>query len=60
MCSEDAKVREYLFKNIEWNRYRRIVINYPDIAWENRESPGEHLFRTCTDEDKVVIHERID
>jgi 4-amino-4-deoxy-L-arabinose transferase-like glycosyltransferase len=59
LYDKDAKVREYLLKNIEWDRYRKIVINYPDIPWENRESPSEHLFRTCTDEDKVVIHERI-
>jgi 4-amino-4-deoxy-L-arabinose transferase-like glycosyltransferase len=60
LYDKDAKVGEYLINNIEWNRYRRIMINYPDIPWENRESPSGHLFRTCTDEDKVAIYERID
>jgi len=55
----DAKVRTYLTNNVEWNRYRAITINYPDIPWENRESPNGHLFRTYTDEDKVVIYERV-
>ena len=55
----DAKVRVYLANNVEWSRYRAITINYPDIPWENRESPNAHLFRTCTDEDKVVIYERV-
>jgi 4-amino-4-deoxy-L-arabinose transferase-like glycosyltransferase len=55
----DKKVAEYLIKNIEWDKYRKLTINYPDIPWENRESPDGHLFRTCTDEDKVVIYEKI-
>jgi 4-amino-4-deoxy-L-arabinose transferase-like glycosyltransferase len=53
------KMAKYLNNNIDWNRYRKIEINYPDIPYENREDPGEHLFRTCTTADKVVIHERI-
>lgn len=55
----DAKVRMYLTKNVEWDKYRKIILNYPDTPWENRESPDGHLFRTCTDEDKVVIYERV-
>ncbi len=55
----DAEVRKYLLKNVEWSRYRKIVLDYPDTPWENRESPDGHLFRSCTDEDKVVIFERM-
>jgi 4-amino-4-deoxy-L-arabinose transferase-like glycosyltransferase len=47
------------FNDIDFNRYRRIEINYPDIPWENREEPEEHLFRTNETEDKVAIYERI-
>ena len=55
----DARVRDYLVKNVEWSNCRAITINYPDIPWENRESPNAHLFRTYTNEDKVVIYERV-
>jgi 4-amino-4-deoxy-L-arabinose transferase-like glycosyltransferase len=59
VSSEDVRVKERLLKNIEWDRYRKIVLNYPDILWENREGPGNHLFRTRKNEDRVIIHERI-
>jgi hypothetical protein len=54
----DARVRDYLVKNVEWGNYRAITINYPDTPWENSESPGAHLFRTCINEDRVVIYEK--
>jgi hypothetical protein len=41
------------------NEYRKIELNCPDIQWENREDIADHQFKTCTDEDKVVIYERI-
>jgi len=61
VISKDSGGRlvEYLSSNISWDRYRKIELNYPDIAWENREDPGEHLFRTSTTAEKVVIYERI-
>jgi 4-amino-4-deoxy-L-arabinose transferase-like glycosyltransferase len=58
--SDDERVSNYLLNYTDWSKYRKITLNYPDISWENREDPFEHRFRTCTDEDKVVIHERID
>ena len=60
LCSEDKKVRRYLLKNIDRSKYRKIMLNSPDITWENREDPRNHLFRTRQNEDKVVIYERID
>jgi 4-amino-4-deoxy-L-arabinose transferase-like glycosyltransferase len=57
--SRDQRKLNYLLSHTDWLRYRKIVIDYPDICWENREDPLEHRFRTCTDEDKVVIYERI-
>jgi len=59
ISGEEKKVGKYLFDNIPVNTYRRITINYPDLAFENRESPREHLFRTDTAEYKVVIYERM-
>jgi len=59
ILEQSKPVVDYLLANIEWNRYRPIEINYPDICFENRESPDEHLFRTSATEEKVVIYERI-
>ena len=60
VSDKDRKVGDYLIDNIQWDRYRRIVIDYPDIMFENRESPGSHLFRTDKDEERIVIFERIE
>ena len=38
------------------SRYQRIVLNYPDIMWENRPDPGYHKFKTVSDWPKVVIY----
>jgi hypothetical protein len=40
-------------------KYKRIVIDYPDITYENREEPALHHFRTVVDEDRVVIFQKI-
>jgi hypothetical protein len=55
----ERKVGKYLLDNIPMNTYRGITINYPDLAFENRESPDKHLFRTDTTERNVVIYERM-
>jgi len=60
ICSEDTKVKKYLLNNIEWHRYRRIVLDCPDTPWENKEDPDKHYFRTSIYESRVVIHKRID
>lgn len=56
---KERKIGKYLLDNNPLNIYRGITINYPDLAFENRESPDEHLFRTDTKERKVVIYERM-
>ena len=38
--------------------YKRIVLDYPDIPFENREEPSLHRYRTYLNEDRVVIHQR--
>jgi len=39
--------------------YEKIVIDYPDIAYENREEPSLHRFRTVVNESRVVIFQKI-
>jgi 4-amino-4-deoxy-L-arabinose transferase-like glycosyltransferase len=38
--------------------YARITLDYPDTPFENREDPGQHLYRTATDVPKVFIFQR--
>lgn len=53
------EVREYLIENVPWDKYRGRRIDYPDILFENRETPWEHHYRTVKDEDRVVIYRRM-
>jgi hypothetical protein len=58
-ASKSQKTLDYLRENIPLQKLREITINYPDILFENRENPDEHLFRTDTTEPNVVIYERM-
>ncbi len=60
ICKKDFAVRKYLVENIPWNKYKPIVINYPDTTYENRESPDIHRFRTVTDESNIEIYQRVE
>lgn len=52
--------RDYLLREVPLERYRKIVLDeYPDIGFENRESPYEHQFMTARNEGPVVIYERV-
>jgi 4-amino-4-deoxy-L-arabinose transferase-like glycosyltransferase len=60
LSERDEQVAKYIKENISSEvRFRRITIDYPDIQFENRENPDEHLFRTNTEERNVVILERV-
>jgi 4-amino-4-deoxy-L-arabinose transferase-like glycosyltransferase len=59
ICEKDLAVRQYLLTNLNPAHYRKIVINFPDTPFENREDPAEHLFSTAVAEDRVVIYKRI-
>ena len=48
-----------LIPHLPRRNYERIVINYPDTQWENRESLAWHHFRTVDNEDRVVMYHRI-
>jgi 4-amino-4-deoxy-L-arabinose transferase-like glycosyltransferase len=60
ICEKDIAVRKYLVENISWQKYKPIVIKYPDTAFENRESLDEHHFRTVLNESRVVIYQRVE
>ena len=40
-------------------KYERIIINYPDTPFENRENLREHRFRTAIHEPPVILYKRI-
>jgi len=50
-----ARVKSFIMENIALERYDLIVIDYPDITWENNADPFWHQFRTVEDYDNVVI-----
>lgn len=56
---DDYKVREYLRQNVPWHKYQRIVIDYPDIPFENREDLKKRHYKTVQNQDKVVIYQRV-
>lgn len=60
VSEKDEAVKKYLLDNIPWNKYKTLVISYPDTMYENRESLDRHRFRTATDESKVIIYKRIE
>ena len=41
-------------------RYERVVLDYPDIRWQNRPDPNEHKFRTVRNAPRVEIYKRKD
>jgi 4-amino-4-deoxy-L-arabinose transferase-like glycosyltransferase len=48
----------YLARLVNLGNYQKIVIDYPDIAYENREGPRFHKFRTVKNEDRVTIYRK--
>ena len=44
---------------LQFPGYRKITLYYPDIAYENREDPEEHLFRTATNAPPIMIFKKI-
>ncbi|MCX6122463.1 MAG: glycosyltransferase family 39 protein [Ignavibacteriales bacterium] len=59
ICEKDEMVAEYLSAKLSLSKYRKLIIDAPDTPYENREDPQEHLYRTATEEDRVIIYERI-
>ena len=59
ISTKDAAVRRHLAQNVDWRRYQKITIDYPEIPFENRETPSEHKYRTEKDAERVVIYKRL-
>jgi hypothetical protein len=49
------RVRETLRRFVAEGDYQRYVIDYPDIASENREDPRQHRYRTTLNAPRVEI-----
>lgn len=58
MSEKDAEVRRYFMENLQRENYEIIKLNYPDIAFENREDPENHNFETVVRERRVQICKR--
>jgi hypothetical protein len=59
LCKYDYLFRRYLQKHLHEQDYRRIELDYPDVAFDNRETPEAHIYRSVTGAPPVVILERI-
>ncbi len=57
-CRGDFKVKQYFLQNIPFDKYRRIVIDYPDNLWGSGPYPERHRFATAEKEDRVVIYRK--
>ena len=57
-ANEDLRIRRRMHRQIATGRYSLRVIDYPDTAFENREDPALHRFRTGRDVDGVRIYRR--
>ncbi len=56
---KEAPVRDFLTRQLRTGHYERIVLEYPDTKWQNREDPATHLFRTAVSEPPVVLWRRV-
>ncbi len=59
ISEKDYAVMRYLLANLRAQDYNAIQIDCPDIPFDNRETPDEHLYRTVTGTPPVTIYQRI-
>jgi hypothetical protein len=59
LCPKDAAVHQYFDSHLRPQDYRRYVLDYPDIPFDNRECPDEHRYRTVRTGAPLIIWERI-
>jgi 4-amino-4-deoxy-L-arabinose transferase-like glycosyltransferase len=56
----DAYLKDFLTRNVDWDRYQLVELDCRDIPFENRPDPEYHKFRTVTEGlPAVQIHQRI-
>jgi hypothetical protein len=62
ISDKDAAVHEYIARHLQRDAYQRVELDLPDIPFENREDPSQHLYRSVTDPriEKVSIFRRVD
>ncbi len=56
---EDERIRHLMKQQLATGAYRLGVIDYPDTAFENREDPRLHRFRTAQDVPGVRIFRKV-
>jgi len=59
LTKRDYLVAEYLQHHLREQDFRRIKLDYPDVAFDNREDPVEHRFTTVKEAPPVVILRRV-
>ena len=59
MVKADGPFADYLNANIAWEKYEVITLDCPDIAFENREDPAAHQYRTVEIAAPVTILRRV-
>jgi 4-amino-4-deoxy-L-arabinose transferase-like glycosyltransferase len=55
----DGKVKQHLEQNLDRDNYRRILLNFPDTQFENREELDAHRFRTAKGVPPVIVFQKI-
>jgi 4-amino-4-deoxy-L-arabinose transferase-like glycosyltransferase len=58
-AQEDARIRLRMKQQLATGGYRLRVIDYPDTAFENREDPHLHRFRTAEGIEGVRLYQRV-
>lgn len=58
ISSKDRAVHEYIRSHVRISDYEAIRLNYPDIAYHNREDPDERRYRTATGSPVVILRKR--
>ncbi len=58
ISSYEIPVRNFIRERIALENYTPVLIDAPDLPFENRESPREHHFETVKDETRVVIFKK--
>jgi len=54
----DLAAGQFLLTHLQDPVYRQISLDYPDLPWDNRENPRNHLYRSQTGGPQVQIFER--
>ncbi len=57
-CLKDFAMSKFISENIPPDYYSPIQIDYPDIPFDNREEPAEHLYRTQVGAPTITVYQR--